>query len=275
VRDGAEVTFASGARRRADLVVAADGVDSTVRAREMPRVALRYAGYVGWRGMVDEGDLEPATMDALHDAITYFAAPGTHIVVYPIPDVDGALARGSRRVNYVWYRNVARGPALDALLTDASGVRRGTSLPPGAVAPRFVAELRAAAGATLPPQLAEVVTRTREPFVQTIADLECPRMALGRVALIGDAAFVARPHAAAGTAKACANAWALAPALGSGDGDVEGALARWEAGQLALGRALVRRAAVNGDRSQFGGGWTPGDRSLAFGLREPGDSEVV
>jgi 2,6-dihydroxypyridine 3-monooxygenase len=98
-------------------------------------------------------------------------------------------------------------------------------------------------------------------------------MALGTVAILGDAAFVARPHAAAGTAKACADAWALGEALGAAEGDVARALAAWEADRLDVGRRLVARAARSGDRSQFGGGWTPGDPSLAFGLYRPGDSE--
>ena len=42
---------------------------------------------------------------------------------------------------------------------------------------------------------------------------DAPRMAFGRLCLIGDAAFVARPHAAAGTAKAAEDGWQLARAL--------------------------------------------------------------
>ncbi|MBJ7598804.1 MAG: monooxygenase, partial [Candidatus Dormibacteraeota bacterium] len=78
------------------------------------------------------------------------------------------------------------------------------------------------------------------------------------------------PHAAAGTAKAAANAWALAEALAAAGGDVERALRDWEGSQLTLGRNLVRRARAIGNRSQFGGSWVPGDPSLVFGLHEPG-----
>lgn len=82
----------------------------------------------------------------------------------------------------------------------------------------------------------------------------------------GDAAFVVRPHIAAGTAKAAADAWALADALGSSDMEVERALLQWEARQLAVGRAALERARRNGDRSQFHGTWTPGDPDLDYGL---------
>jgi 2,6-dihydroxypyridine 3-monooxygenase len=252
-------------------VVAADGIDSTVRRRLMPEVGLRPAGYVGWRGLVDEEDLAGDVVAGLAEGITYHAAPGTHIVVYPIPDAVGEVAPGRRRVNYVWYRNLDA-PELDALLADGEGGRR-LSVPPGGVPEAQAEALRAAARQELPPALAAVVAATAQPFVQAIADLVSPRVALGRVAVIGDAAFVARPHAAAGTAKACSDAWALGAALAAAGGDVEAALRAWEPERLEVGRALVERAAANGDRSQFGGGWTPGDPSLAFGLYRPGDSE--
>ena len=66
----------------------------------------------------------------------------------------------------------------------------------------------------LPAVIADVVVGTEQPFLQVIFDVDVPRMAFGQVCLIGDAACVARPHAAAGTAKAAADAWSLAEALG-------------------------------------------------------------
>ena len=47
-----ELRFANGVVEHADLVVAADGFDSTVRRRLFGTVAARYSGYVGWRGVV-------------------------------------------------------------------------------------------------------------------------------------------------------------------------------------------------------------------------------
>jgi hypothetical protein len=43
------------------------------------------------------------------------------------------------------------------------------------------------------------VAATRKPFLQTIQDLSVRRMAVGRIALVGDAAFIPRPHTAAST----------------------------------------------------------------------------
>jgi 2,6-dihydroxypyridine 3-monooxygenase len=99
-------------------------------------------------------------------------------------------------------------------------------------------------------RVAGVVLAAEEPFVQAILDVEVPRMAFGRVCLVGDAAFAVRPHAAAGTAKAAADAWALAAALRA-QPDVESALREWEPGQLALGRNLLERTRRIGRRSQI------------------------
>jgi 2,6-dihydroxypyridine 3-monooxygenase len=267
--DGVELRFASGDRAEADLVVCADGIASTARRRLLGEVELAYAGYVGWRGIVREHDLSATTFDMLADAITYGIGDHTHIVAYPIPDVDGDVEPGHRLVNYVWYRNVAAGAEFDELMTSTDGVARPVSVPPGHVQERFVDELRADARRGLAPPLAEMVERTPQPFLQAIADLASPQIAFGRIALIGDGAFAARPHAAAGTAKAAENAWALVAALERGD-DVTSSLAAWEPGQLELGRNLVARARAIGERSQVTATWVPGDPDLRFGLYGPG-----
>ena len=109
-----------------------------------------------------------------------------------------------------------------------------------------------------------------EPFVQAVYDIEVPRMVFGRICLIGDAAFAVRPHAAAGTAKAAEDGWALAEELTAAGGDVRGALAAWERRQLPLGRDLLTRSREIGDSSQFLGTFRPGDPRLIFGLYGPG-----
>jgi 2,6-dihydroxypyridine 3-monooxygenase len=265
-----ELRFADGATARYDLLVCADGITSAARTALQPRARPAYAGYVAWRGTVDERHLGPAVRDLLTAAITYQVVPNGHILLYPIPALDGSVAPGRRLANFVWYRNYAAGAELDDLMTDRAGQRREVTLPPGAAREPHLAALRSAADAQLAPQLAEVVHRTRLPFVQVIFDIEVDRMAFGRVCLVGDAAFALRPHAAAGTAKAAADAWGLAEALAAADGDLAVALPRWERRQLEIGRAALERTRRNGDRSQFGGGWRPGDPELAFGLHGPG-----
>jgi 2-polyprenyl-6-methoxyphenol hydroxylase-like FAD-dependent oxidoreductase len=80
-----------------------------------------------------------------------------------------------------------------------------------------------------------------EPILQPIYDLESPHMAFGRVAILGDAAFVARPHVAAGVSKAADDAAALAEAL-AGTDDVAGALRHFEARRLPANRRIIERA---------------------------------
>jgi 2,6-dihydroxypyridine 3-monooxygenase len=266
---GVRFGFAAGGGGEADLLVCADGISSTARSLLAPDAGQHHSGYVAWRGMTAEPALSGATYARLYDAITYVLLPSHHILVYPIPSPHGDVEVGRRLQNFVWYRNVEAG-TLDALLTDTSGVRRSLSMPPGAIADRFIDELRAAADRDLPAAVAEVVVRAPQPFVQVVVDAEVPRMVYGRICLIGDGAFTVRPHAAAATAKAAADGWALAGCLAAADGDVDAALAAWEPGQLELGTRLLARARDLGERSQFGEGWDPRDASVDFGLYGPG-----
>ena len=267
--DGVEVTFRDGRRIRAELLVCADGINSSSRRTLLPDALPRYAGYVAWRGVIPESQLGPTTYDALHDALTYQQLPESHILVYPIPGLDGGIEPGQRLMNIVWYRNVAESD-LPSLLTDRDGRVRSVSLPPGAARDDVIAEMREFARDHLAPPIAEVVTGIEEPFLQAVFDIEVPRMAFGRTCLIGDAAFSVRPHAAAGTAKAAEDGYILAEELDAASGDVRIALRRWEQRQLVLGKLLLERTRQIGDSSQFTGSFRPGDPRLIFGLYRPG-----
>ncbi|MEP7111658.1 MAG: NAD(P)-binding protein [Ilumatobacteraceae bacterium] len=263
--------FANGVVVHPDLAVFADGVGSTARALLLGDVVPHYAGYVALRGVVPETELSTQTRALLDDAITYYVYANSHILVYPIPGRDGSIEPGQRLINIVWYRNYLGGDDLDDLLVDTTGTRREVSVPPGALRPEHIAEARAVASARLPGPLAEVVLAVHDLFVQVVFDLEVSRMAFGRACLVGDAAFVVRPHAAAGTAKAAEDAWTLRDALVAFPDDVAAALAAWEPGQLALGRSLQERTRVIGRRSQVDGNWRAGDPDLIFGLYGPGE----
>jgi 2,6-dihydroxypyridine 3-monooxygenase len=268
--DGVTARFTNGAVFEGDLLVAADGIGSIVRSRLQPDAATRYAGYVAWRGLIPESDVDPALAARFGDAVSYYVYANSHILLYPIPALSGAVEPGTRLLNFVWYRNYAEGGDLDDLLTDRHGEARTLSVPPGSMAEHHIAEMRATAVARLPSQFAEVVAAAADPFVQTIYDIAIDAMAFDRVCLIGDAAFAVRPHAAAGTAKAADDAWQLADALANSSGVPE-ALAAWEPGQLALGNSLIDRTRRIGHRSQVAGDWQPGDPENIFGLHRPGD----
>jgi 2,6-dihydroxypyridine 3-monooxygenase len=263
--------FANGLQVEPQLAVCADGVRSTARAALFPEVTPEYSGYVAWRGVVPESELSDATRAVLDDAITYYIYANSHILVYPIPGRDGSVAPGDRLINIVWYRNYLAGDDVDDLLLDRAGTPRDVSVPPGALTADHIAEARAVAAARLPRCVAEVVHAIDELFVQVVFDTEIDRLVVGRAVLIGDAAFSVRPHAAAGTAKAAADAWTLHDAIAAGGDDVDAALAAWEPGQLDLGRSLLERTRAIGRRSQFDHTWVAGDPDLIFGLYAPGN----
>jgi 2-polyprenyl-6-methoxyphenol hydroxylase-like FAD-dependent oxidoreductase len=250
--NGSTVTarFVGGREEVCDLLVGADGPGSTVRGQLLPEVRSAYAGYVAWRGVVAEQE-RPDLAAAFAGRFTFFQAPHTHILCYLIPGPQGTLTPGQRRLNWVWYLNAAPGEELGRVLTDKDGRRRPFSVPQGFVAPGMVSWMHDQGRRILPSQFLRLVEATGEPFVQTIHDLAVPRMAFGRACLTGDAAFVPRPHTAASTAKAAANALALAECL-SVAGDVVEALRRWEPDQLEMGERLREYGQRLGNRSQFG-----------------------
>lgn len=263
------ISFLNGAIVESDVVVFADGVNSLARAHLVPGSQPRFSGYVAWRGMVPESQVSKEARQVLSDSLTYFVYANSHILVYPIPGLDGEVEEGKRLINYVWYRNYSYGGDLEDLLTDNTGQQREISLPPGSVSPHHIAEMKAHANARLPRAIAEIVDRTEQPFLQVVFDLAIPTMSFGYTCLLGDSANLARPHAAAGTAKAADDAWALGDALSSSD-SVTDALDQYSRRQTAVGHQLIARTENIGRRSQFDGTWVPGDRDLIFGLKGPG-----
>ena len=260
----ATVEFADGTEASADLIIFADGIGSVGRPLFDPDALSRYSGYVGWRGTVPLTDLTPQTRELMGDAITYNVIDSSHITLYPIPGESGVTPE-HQLMNYVWYRNVEPGEALADLLTGLNGYVGTLTVPPGLVREEHLNELRTVARTQLAAGPMEVVLKTEQPYLQVVQDLRSSKMALGRAALIGDAACAARPHAAAGTAKAAADAWALRDALLTVH-DIPQALALWEPAQLALSEALLNRVVDMGERSQFRGTWQPNDPALRFGL---------
>ena len=82
-----------------------------------------------------------------------------------------------------------------------------------------------------------VVAATPRPFLQGIYDFACEQLIHDRVAIIGDAAFTARPHVGMGVSKAAEDAATLADALAAGD--QASALAEWQRQRVRYGRAVV------------------------------------
>ena len=229
------VELASGETVAFDLVVCADGYTSTGRRRLFAGQDLRYAGYVMWRGLLDEAllsDVKP------YEGINIFAmSPLGHLIAYLVPGKQGETRPGERRLNWGWYVNTPPDELADAL-TDREGRKHATSLPAGSISEDRVGHLRELAREFMPSFIAEAVALTDQPFIQAIFDLHTPRYRKGNIVLLGDASSVARPHAAAGATKALYSAVALAASLKT-QPSRDAALALWNEEQSREGERLV------------------------------------
>jgi 2-polyprenyl-6-methoxyphenol hydroxylase-like FAD-dependent oxidoreductase len=226
-----------GDRREAfDLVIGADGLGSVVREAVAPgRTANSPAGYVTWRGLVPESALPAAAGSVLLERFGFFTGPRSHMLGYLVPGPAGEITRGDRRYNWVWYRPMAP-DALAALMESAGRPATDVSLAPGQLPSHLRDDLVAAATRELPPAFADAVAAEPRPFLQAIFDYVPPRLTQGRVALLGDAAVVVRPHTAMGAAKAAGDAIALSALLDALP--LGRALARYDAERLPVGRAI-------------------------------------
>ncbi|MGB7037479.1 MAG: FAD-dependent monooxygenase [Xanthobacteraceae bacterium] len=237
---GVTAHFNDGSTVAAEVLIGADGLRSTVRQQCAPDVVPLYAGYVAWRALLSEGDIPRPIHDELFMDMTFCLPPGEQCLGYPVAGPDNELRPGQRRYNVVWYRPADEATELPALLTDKAGVAHSISIPPPLIRTEPIAAMRADAERLLAPQFRAIVRLIDEPILQPIYDLETDHLAFGRVAIVGDAAFVARPHVAAGVSKAADDAAALAEALDTED--VESALRRFEAARLPENARIIERA---------------------------------
>jgi 2-polyprenyl-6-methoxyphenol hydroxylase-like FAD-dependent oxidoreductase len=233
---GIVACFEDGSEARGDVLIGADGLRSAVRAQLFPELEPAYAGYVAWRSLVEETALSSASRQWLGKHYWFVLPPGEMMLCYPVP----GKAPGVRAWNTVWYRPVTP-PALRELCTDAAGRHHGSAMPPPLIRPELVASLKRDAHELLAPHIAEIVERS-QPFFQAIFDVESPRLALGRVALLGDAAFVARPHVGMGVTKAALDALCLARSIARSPGQLDAALERYDRLRGEFGRRCVARA---------------------------------
>lgn len=234
------ITCDDGRTFEANLVIASDGIRSTIRKQFLTNSRIEYAGYVGWRGVCDEQVLSQKTISSMFGKFGFGLPQGEQIIGYPVAGAGNSTATGQRRYNFVWYRP-ADECQLKKLMTDSDGNYYAMGIPPHKVAWQHLASARQDARQILAPQFAEILEKTAQPFLQPIYDCASSRMTFERVALMGDAAFVARPHVGMGVTKAAQDAMALVDCIAI-HGAVPQALKAFEEMRLGHGLAVVERA---------------------------------
>lgn len=134
-------------------------------------------------------------------------------------------------------------------MTDTNGKRHPITLPVGTMRPTVWSKQKSHAADTLPPQFAEAIQKTQQPFIQAITDVISPRNEFlgGKVLLVGDALAGFRPHTAASTGQAAYDANRLGEWMGGEIGEE-----RYQELVMDYAREVQRRGVELGERSQFG-----------------------
>lgn len=246
-----EYTTADGQERsvRGDLLIGADGPSSTVRKLLCPEIERKYCGYVVIRGTVPENEASEAAREAFVERFTFHHGPGMQNLTYTIPGVNGATKKGERLLNFVWYTNFPEGSGeLDTVMTDKEGKRRGITVPPGMMTERAWDMVQKRGRDKLPPQMAEMVQRSKAPFVQAITDVISPTSVYegGKVVLVGDSLAGFRPHTVASTSQAAFDVLMLVEWL---EGRMD--LGELERRTVEYARKVSYMGQYIGDRSQF------------------------
>lgn len=205
-QDGGSVTvqFGNGAEAEGDLLVACDGVRSTMRAVLTAHAEPRFRGQVAWRALAPAGGLPERVTDR---ASVVWIGEDRHIVQY--------VLRGASLVNYVaiaaqqeWVEEGWNRPArLEEVQEEFAGWHE---------------DVQSLLSATPADALYKWGLFDRDPLEQWV---------YGRIALLGDAAHPMLPFMAQGSAMAIEDAAVLGRCLEAFD-DLDVALSRYQAVRL-------------------------------------------
>ncbi len=249
--------FTDGSVVRGDVLIAADGIHSTVRRQLCPQSEPAYAGYVAWRGIVAEPDIPPSERELVFQNLIFSFESNEMMLCIPMPQSGSS----GRRCCFLWYRPAERDTDLRRLCTDSTGRSHGVAIAPSLIREELLTALKAEAKRVFCPLMSLLVARAGQVHLQAIFDLEVQQMVFGRIALLGDAAFVARPHAVAGVTKAAVDAQTLAVELKACGDSLQDGLRRYAEERIEFGRQIVGYARRLGAHLQSQTGHGVPDRS--------------
>jgi 2-polyprenyl-6-methoxyphenol hydroxylase-like FAD-dependent oxidoreductase len=242
VAGGATVFTAAGCFT-ADLVVGADGYRSVVRRSVAPdHPDAGFAGYMLWRGLVEENNLPSAAPRPSRVPRVGVEWKGAYrLVAYYVPGPDGSIEPGHRRISWAWYD-----PYQTELLRQTRAVEDGTvrhSILPSAISADLNENLRARAQELWSEpwrSAVQVGLNTGRCFGTPIAEYVPTRLVAGSAALVGDAAHVSSPMTGSGFHYALLDVLSLRRSLTEvANGVVAPALVRFERARLADDRQLA------------------------------------
>jgi 2,6-dihydroxypyridine 3-monooxygenase len=232
---------------QSDFIIAADGVDSSIRNKLFPNASPKYAGYIAWRGVTEI--TSNCLANNLEAQIPYYMFAGGHILLYRIPSKDYQLT-GHTLLNWVMYED-RPGKPLSEFLIDNVGRQHTRSLSPGSLSESHISYLHEFANHVLPYPLAEIVNQTKQPFVQAVFDFQLSDYSDKSIVFVGDSASTLRPHTGSGVLKALTSSIALFNIINNSDADdLLALLSKWQESQqemaeeetskaITMGRALV------------------------------------
>ena len=243
----ATVVTAKGEQIIAAVVVGADGYRSVVRAAINPATPHAvYAGYVLWRGLVDEREMPTHTLWPSDDkGVALVHNSGYRLVAYPVAGADGSVEPGRRRISFTWYD-----ANQDALLQKMGCISQTrhviASLSWKNVPHQVRAELQDTAQQIWPEPWSSFIVHALEKrgiFGTPVAEYFPERLRSGRLVVVGDAAHVSSPMTGRGFVTGTMDAGTLAECLGQIENQslsaVLFALKRYENARLKESQALV------------------------------------
>ena len=219
--DRVEAEFENGVRIRADMLIGADGIHSTVRAALFGPDNPRFTGCIAYRGLVPAERLRHLDLDTTMEV---WMGPGRHFVRYFVQD--------KRLINF-------------ACLIEQDSWRNESWTDRGNVADA----VRAYQG--WHPQVRAIIEAVDETFIWALFDRPpLPRWSAGRATLLGDACHPMLPFMAQGAAQAIEDAASLAAIMARNGGqDIPQALQLYES--VRLPRTARIQALATHHKQQF------------------------